>query len=194
MVEVVGRLQFRVLGGKLPGSLDIRVHLEVEAAFQLGALAGQLLRVEGYVLVTGRPGRDADKVGQPGGAAQRTATWAYAADASGLLARSDLLHLDSHLESLGKHLDELAEVDTLVGYVVEDGLVAVTLVFHIADFHVELEVGGDFAGAYHGVVLAGAGLLVTLEVRSLRLAEHTAGLGVGLHSSLAHLQAHKRAG
>jgi len=194
MIEIVGGLKLDILGRELLGGFHISVHLEVQTAFQLGALSGKLLGIEGYVLIAGGSGRDADEIGQPGGTAERTATGTYAADASSLLTRTNLLHLDSDLEGLGQHLDKLTEVDTLVGDIIEDGLVAVTLILDIADFHIELEVGGDFAGTNHRVVLPGAGLLVTFKVGSLRLAEDTAGLSVRLYPCLPHLQADKRAG
>ena len=41
------------------------------------------------------------------------------------------------MEGLGKHLDELAEVHSLVGYVVEYRLVAVALILHIAYLHLQ---------------------------------------------------------
>ena len=41
------------------------------------------------------------------------------------------------MECVGQHLDELTEIDSFLGYVVEDGLVAVALILHIADFHVQ---------------------------------------------------------
>lgn len=62
-----------------------------------------------------------------------------------LLSRAYLLHLDSYLEGLGKHLYELAEIYALVGYIIEDSLVAVALILHVANLHVELEALGDFA-------------------------------------------------
>ena len=56
----------------------------------------------------------------------------------GLLAGADLLHLDADVEPLGEDLDQLAEIDALVGDVVEDSLDLVALVLHVADLHIEV--------------------------------------------------------
>ncbi len=134
----VGGLEGDVLGGHLLDGLHVGCHLEVEAALELGALAGELLGVEGDVLVAGGGCGHGDECGHPRRAAQRATAGANAADAACLLARAYLLHLDAHLEGVGQHLDELAEVYALVGYIVEDSLLAVALILHVADFHLEL--------------------------------------------------------
>ena len=95
-----------------------------------------------------------------------------AAYSAGFLACADLPHLYTHLEGVGEHFDKLAEVDALVGYVVEYGFVAVALKFDVADFHVQLQLFGDFAGAYHLVLLAGARLFELFKIGGLCLAEH----------------------
>ena len=63
-----------------------------------------------------------------------------------------------------KVLDELSEVHALVGNVVEDGLVSVTLVFDVADFHLQTEVFGYLSALDHGAVLAAFGLVVLVHV------------------------------
>ncbi len=118
----------------------VTVHFVVEAAFQFGALAGKLLRIQGYVLETRRAGRYRYEGGHPGGAAEFASARTDATDASCFLAGAYLFHLDAYVEGVGKNLDELAEVHTLVGDVIEDGLVAVALIFHVAHLHVEVEV------------------------------------------------------
>ena len=41
------------------------------------------------------------------------------------------------MEGIGKNLDELAEVHTFVSDVIEDSLVAVSLIFYITYFHLQ---------------------------------------------------------
>ena len=74
------------------------------------------------------------------------------------------------MEGVGQHLDEFAEVDTCVGDVIEDGLVAISLIFHISDFHVELQFFGNLSRPNHGVFLQGFRLLIFVEVHLSRLA------------------------
>ncbi len=61
----IDSLESDILGRELLHALDIGVDLEIEAAFELGALSGQLLGVEGYVLVASGAGGHGHKVGHP---------------------------------------------------------------------------------------------------------------------------------
>ena len=187
IVEVVFGLELHILGRHFLGSLDIEVGLEVEAAFQLGALAGELLGVHREILLAGGTCADGDEVGHPRRAAERTAAGTDTADAARFLAGTDLLHLHADLESVGKNTDKLAEVDAVVGYIIENRLSSVALIFHIADLHVQAEVFGDFAGADHRGVLARAGLLEFLEVGLGGEAEHSLEGSVGLGAVFLHL-------
>ena len=180
--------------GQPARSLDILVNLKVHAAFQLGALSGQLLGVEREVLEAGGSCGDAGEVLHPGGAAELTATRSEASDASGLLARADLLHLDAHVEGLGQHLDELTEVHTAVGDVVEDGFQPIALIFHVADFHLESQFLGNLSAADHGIVFAGLGFLELLHVHGAGLAVDTLELLGILGRCALHLQQDELAG
>ncbi len=194
IVSAVGSLEAHVLLGQFLQALDVCVYLKVETAFELGTLSGELLRVERNILETCRAGGDRHEVCHPRRATQRASARAYTTYAAGFLTGTYLLHLDAHLECIGQYLDELTEVDSLVGNIIEYRLVAVALILDVADFHVELEALGNLARAYHGVVLAGAGFLILLQVVGTRLAEDAAYLGIGLDVGLAHLQTHECAG
>ncbi len=174
--------------------LHVGIYFEVKAAFQFGALAGKFLRVERYILETGGRCTYRDKVGHPAGAAQRASAGADTAYAAGFLTRSNLLHLYPHLESLGKDLDKMTEIYAFVGDIIEDCLVAVALVFHVAYLHVEFEILGYLAGADHRIVLLGFGFFEATEIGRFCLAEHTAQFGVGLHTGLADLKLYKASG
>ena len=69
------------------------------------------------------------------------------------------------MEGFGQHFDELSEVHSFVCNIVEDGLVAVTLVFHIADFHVQAQSFGNLTALDHGVVFPAFGLSVFVPIR-----------------------------
>ena len=158
------REQSDVSAGQLASCLHVVVNLVVEATLQFGAQSGELLRVERYVLVACGVGAHADKVLHPCGAAQLTATRSGATDASCLLSCADLFHLNAHVESVGEHLDELSEVDALVCNVVENGFVAVALIFHIADFHLQSQLFGYLSALNHGVMFAAFRLVILLHV------------------------------
>ena len=195
VVGVEFRLERNLARGEPLLRLYVGIGLVIEAALQFGTLPGQFLRIEGNVLIAGGTGGYRHEIGHPARAAQLTAAGTQTANASGLLTGTDLLHLDTHPEDLGQHLDELAEVDPFVGDVVEDGLVAIALILDVADFHVEVQVLGNLAGPDHGVVLLGLGLFELLEVVGLGLAVDPLELGiVDLDVVLLHLQQHQPAG
>ena len=115
-------------------------------------------------------GAHADEVLHPRGAAEFPATRAEAANATGLLAGTDLLHLDAHVERLGQHFDELAEIHAPVGDVVENGFQSVALILHVTNLHLKSQVLGYLAAANHGVVLARLGFLIFLHIHGSCLA------------------------
>ena len=189
----VHRLERDFAAGQSAAGLDVLVNLVVHAALQLGALACQLLRVEADVLEAGSCRAHAVERTYPRGAAQLAPTGAEASDAACLLAHANLFHLDAHVEEFGQHLDELAEVDTPLGNIIEDGLVAVALILHVADFHLQPQVLGGLAATYHGAVLAGFGFLVLLDVDRPGYAIDALDFLARLHVGLLHLQRHEAA-
>ena len=164
------------------------VNLIVQAALQLRTLASQFLRVEGNVLKTGGAGRYTYKVCHPCGAAQLTAARTDSADASSFLTCTNLLHLYPHSEALGKHFDQLAEIHAFVGDVVEDGFVAVALIFHIANLHLKSQVLGYLAGFYHGLMLVGFRLTVFVHVHVAGFAVDALELHIGFQIGFFHLE------
>ena len=95
---------------------------------------------------------------------------------------------------IGQHLDELTEIHAAVGNVVEDCLEAVTLILHVAYLHLQTQVLGNLAGAYHGVMLAGLGLSILLHVNLTSLAVYAFDLDVGAQVGLLHLELNQTAG
>ena len=130
-------LQHQILWRQLLASLYVIIYLVVETALQLGTHTCQLLWVERDVLETGGIGAYTREVLHPGGTAQLTSARAGSTNTSSLLARTNLLHLDTYVEGYCQVLDELTEIHTLVGDIIEDCLVAIALIFYVANLHVE---------------------------------------------------------
>ena len=137
MKITVGSLQYGILRRQLSASLYIAVYLVVETALQFGAHTGKFLRIQRDVLVACCIGADADEVLHPGSAAEFSAARTRSTDAACFLSCTDLFHLNAYMEGIGKNLDELAEVHTFVSDVIEDSLVAVSLIFYITYFHLQ---------------------------------------------------------
>ena len=132
-------------------------------------------------------------MGDVTGAAEFAAANADAAYKPSFLTGAYLLHLDADTELLREHLDKLAEVHAAVGNVVEDGLGAVALKFHVTNFHFQPHFRGDTAGLDHGVLLAGDGFHPLLHVGLLGLAVDLAKFVSSLDAFASHLAGHKRA-
>ena len=127
------------------------------------------------------------EVFHPGGAAQFSAAWAESADAAGFLACADLFHLNAHAEGFCQHFDELAEIHAAFGNIIEDGLSAVALIFHVADLHFQSQVFGILAGLYHRFVFTTFCGLVFFEVGFRGDAVEAFDLVFTLQPSLEHL-------
>ena len=187
-IFVIHRVQADFLRWQLFQRFHVLVNLIVQAALQLRTLASQFLRVEGDVLETGGAGRYTYKVCHPCGAAQLTAARTDSANASSFLTCTNLLHLYPHSEALGQHFDQLAEVHAFVGDVVEDGFVAVALIFHVANLHLKTQVFGYLAGFYHGLMLVGFRLTVFVHVHVAGFAIDALELHIGFQIGFFHLE------
>ena len=95
------------------------------------------------------------------------------------------------MESSGKILDELPEVDTLVSDIVEYCLVAVALEFHITNLHVEAESLGYLPALNHRGVLTGLSLTVFVHVHRLGLTVYALDVVSTLEIGLPNLQQDK---
>ena len=69
------------------------------------------------------------------------------------------------MEGRSQILDQLAEVHTTVGDIIEDGLVAVALILHVADLHVQSETFGNLSALDHRAVLTGLCLAELIHIR-----------------------------
>ena len=120
-------------------SFHIAIYFIVQATFQLGALSGKLLRVQGNILITCGTRRYGNKAGHPRRTAKLTSARPDASATSRLLPGAALIHLNTYAECISHYLDQLAEVHALIGNVIEDSLIAIPLVLYISDFHVQIE-------------------------------------------------------
>ena len=129
-------LEYYLAVGEASLGFCVGVYLEVHTALDFTAHACELLRVHRYILYSGCAGAHRGEVRHPAGATKLLPTRADPAYASSLLSCANLLHLDAHMEGVSQYTDELSEVYTSVCDVVEDCLVAISLIFHVPDLHV----------------------------------------------------------
>ena len=90
---------------ELLAGVDVGVVLVHHAALELRALSGEFLGIERNFLYAGGAGRDARKTRHPRCAAQLASAGTQSADASRLLPRADLFHLDTYVEPFCEDLD-----------------------------------------------------------------------------------------
>ena len=98
------------------------------------------------------------------------------------------------MERSGQILDELTEVYALVGNIVEDGLVAVALIFYIAYLHLQSQILGYLATLNHRGMLPGLGFLVFLHVHLTRYAVDALDVVGTLQVGFLQLQIHQPSG
>ena len=98
------------------------------------------------------------------------------------------------MEGIGKYLDELAEIYTLISDIVEDGLIAIALILHVADFHLQAQVLGYLTALDHGVVFAALGFLCLVEVHLLGKSVDALDVILRLEVCLLDLQFYQSAG
>ena len=87
--------------------------------------------------------------------------------------------------------NQLAEVHALVGDIIEDGLLAVALIFHVANLHLQTQVLGNLTTLNHRLVLASLGLVIFVHVHLAGQAIHALNLLAALQVGLLHLQGHQ---
>ena len=111
-----------------------------------------------------------------------------------LLSRTDLFHLNAHMEGIGKNLDELAEVHTFVSDVIEDSLVAVSLIFYITYFHLQSEIFGYLAALDHGAVFTALSLLAFVKIHLFGDTVDTLDIILRLEVCLLNLEFYQSSG
>ena len=136
----------------------------------------------------------AHKVLHPCGTAKLSSARTCTTDATRFLSCTNLFHLDAYMEGGGEVFDQLTEVHTLVGDVVEDGFVTVALVLHVTDLHVQTEVFGNLPTLYHRAVLPLLGLAVFFHIHRLGQSIHTLDVVGRFQVRLFDLQLNQSAG
>ncbi len=169
-------------------------HFIIEAAFELAALPRQFLRIERQILCPRRIGRDGLERRNIIGAAKLAPADSEASDQPRLLARTDLLHLNPDAEFLRKDLDQLTEIHTPVGDIIENRLGTVALELHIPDLHLETQLSRNLTRPDHGLMLPRNGLMPFLYVVQLGFAiDFLEFRGLRVNPLAAHLPRHDRA-
>ena len=99
------------------------------------------------------------------------------------------------MEFLGQHLDEDAEIHTLVGGIVEDGFRMVALELHVVHLHVQSQFRHNLTGAQQRLTLLLQGLGPAVDIGVFGATEELLhALRLGIDFALAHLQAAELAG
>ena len=98
------------------------------------------------------------------------------------------------MEGGSQVFDQLAEIHTLVSNIIEDGFVAVALILHITDFHVQPQVLCYLTALNHGTVLTSLGLVVFIHVNGFGNTVDALNVISRFQVGLFHLQAHQTAG
>ena len=150
--------------------------------------------VQRDVLDACRVGANRHEVLHPGGATKLSSTRSGAANAPCFLPGTNLFHLNAHVEGFGQHFDELPEVYAFVGNIVEDGLVAVALILHVAYLHLQTKILRNLSTLYHGVVFASLRLPVFLHVHLFGDAVDAFNLILRPQIGLLDLQLHQASG
>ncbi len=130
--------------GQFLADLAIRIILELQAALEPTALAGQFGRIEGQPLVFRHADGDGLKLAQPAGAAQFPAAQPDAAELFRLIAHADLAQLDANAELAGQIAHQLAKVHPGLRGEEERQPVAVKRVLGIDQPHGQASCGDAF--------------------------------------------------
>ena len=91
------------------------------------------------------------------------------------------------MESCGQILDKLTEIYALIGNIVENGLVAIALIFYVANLHIEPQTLGYLTTLNHGVMLAGLSLTELIKIYRTRNAIDTLDIVGRFQISLLNL-------
>ncbi len=123
---------------KFGDGLVVEVAFVHQATFEAAADPGELVRIQGQVLVLGSLGRNRVELFDPGGATEFPPAHPVAAHAFGLVAHADLPQLDTRFELGCQITHQLSKVDSFFGGKVEGDFVAIKLIFAIDQFHHQL--------------------------------------------------------
>ena len=166
------RIDKRLLFGRAALKVLVRLELVAQAAHQAAADATDLGGVERQVLLFCHADRDGLKLSAKARAAELLAALGIAAHQAGLVAHTDLAHVDANMQRRGQILDELAKIDALLGRKVEHGLLAAKQVLDADRLHLEVELLDQAAEVDHGLVTLDGQVIGKLQVDVTRHAQH----------------------
>ena len=184
------RIDERLLFGRTALKVLVRLELITQAAHQAAANAANLGRVERQVLLFCHADRDGLKLSAKARATELLAALGIAAHQAGLVAHTDLAHVDANVQRRGQILDELAKIDALLGRKVEHGLLAAKQVLDADRLHLEVELLDQATEIDHGLVTLDGQIIGKLQVDVARHAQH--GLERLADLVLRHLEGVRR--
>lgn len=166
------RIDKRLLFGRAALKVLVRLELVAQAAHQAAADATNLGRVERQVLLLCHADRNRLKLSAKARAAELLAALGIAAHQAGLVAHADLAHVDANVQRRGQVLDELTEIDALLGRKVEHSLLAAKQVLDADRLHLEVELFDQTTEIDHGLVALDGQVVGKLQVDVARHAQH----------------------
>ena len=95
------------------------------------------------------------------------------------------------MECVGQNLDQLAEIHTFVGYIIEDCLVAVALILHVTNLHLQSQVLCYLSALNHCGVLAPLSLAAFVQVGLARYTVYAPYLVGRLQIGFLYLHLHE---
>ena len=169
----------------------VSVELIVQAALEFSALSSQFLWIGGKILLTRSTRRHRLKIFSPRCAAQFSAAGSDTSDACRFLSGTNLFHFDAYMEGVCQNANQFAKVNALISNVIENCFVAIALIFHITDFHVQFEFFGYLSALNHGGIFTTARLFPFFNVGGARFAVDAFQVCTWLKLRLFHLQWHQ---
>ena len=166
------RIDKRLLFGRAALKVLVRLELVAQAAHQATADAANFGRVERQVLLFCHADRNRLKLSAKARAAELLTALGIATHQAGLVTHADLAHVDANVQRRGQVLDELTEIDALLGGKVEHSLLAAEQVLDADRLHLEVELLDQAAEVDHGLIALDGQVVGKLQVDVARHAQH----------------------
>ena len=178
--------------------LLVDVLFKTQTALEPAAAPRYLGRIERRFLQLGHPHRYRRHHRHVSVAAHRLAAVAIVGQQLGLVTHADLAHFDARAILAGQVLDQLAEIDALLGQEKEDHPLAAEEMFDVDELHLQLTLLDELLAALQGALFplaGGAGLGKVFgahdadDLARRRFSQELNGAGRGLTQDLGHLDA-----
>ena len=179
--------------GQTTASLNVLVNLIIHAALKFGTLTCQLLGIEAHILKASSCSAYTLEGTDESSTTKLATTRTKATNATSFLSHTNLSHLDANVEHLSQYLNELTEIDTTFGNVVEDGFIAIALILNITYLHFQSEFLCSLSRLYHRTMFTCLGFAVFLHISRTCNTIDAFKFLTRFKVSLLHLQGNKSA-